>query len=347
MVATEDSVTTVPLPDVSLHRDGAVLREIYRLGPIVPNHGVSLAAATYRGTVHLGLLTDPGLHEAIGSPPLSPLPPPSCTTPTPPRPGRTRTLHARRGAAIPRRIFTHEHAIGVPTRHGRTLTPEPCNTALRGYRRTVHRTRNADQRLPVGTRARARPTLVRRRRTHHRRGRAAPGHRPRSALDRSSPRRQARIAAQRAPVTSAEEVYKIASAATPADLTCCRRTGGGSSGSTRSVDQVIDLAYRSREAARTWSAGGDHGSQTERVRAAVVDGRGPQAGADRPDREEPGPDAPRDRGLDVRPGPDRPGHHVVAAGQRRLRAGCDPRVQRAGVRRAGPKTERGTPEEDR
>ena len=43
------------------------------------------------------------------------------------------------------------------------------------------------------------------------------------------------------------------------------------------------------------------------------------------------------------PGPDRPGHHVVAAGQRGLRARCDPRVQRAGVRRAGPKMERGTP----
>jgi diacylglycerol O-acyltransferase len=60
----DTTVTTVPLPDVPLHLDSAVLREIYPLVPIAPNHGVSLAAATYRGTVHLGLLTDPGLHDS-------------------------------------------------------------------------------------------------------------------------------------------------------------------------------------------------------------------------------------------------------------------------------------------
>ena len=54
----------MPLPDLPLHLDGAVLRAIYPLVPIAPNHGVSLAAATYRGTVHLGLLTDPGLHDS-------------------------------------------------------------------------------------------------------------------------------------------------------------------------------------------------------------------------------------------------------------------------------------------
>jgi len=32
------------------------------------------------------------------------------------------------------------------------------------------------------------------------------------------------------------------------------------------------------------------GAQTERVRAAVVDGRGPQVGADHPDRAQPGAD---------------------------------------------------------
>jgi diacylglycerol O-acyltransferase len=59
----DTTVTTVPLPDVPLHLDGAVLREIYPLVPIAPTHGVSLAAAAYRGAVHLGLLTDPGLRD--------------------------------------------------------------------------------------------------------------------------------------------------------------------------------------------------------------------------------------------------------------------------------------------
>jgi diacylglycerol O-acyltransferase len=60
----DTTVTTVPLPDVPLHIDGAALHEIYPLLPIAPNHGLSLAVATYRGGVHLGLLTDPGVQDS-------------------------------------------------------------------------------------------------------------------------------------------------------------------------------------------------------------------------------------------------------------------------------------------
>lgn len=44
---------------------------------------------------------------------------------------------------------------------------------------------------------------------------------------------------------------------------------------------------------------------------------------------------------------DRARHYVVAPGQQRLRARCDPRIVRAGVRGTGPETRWGTPEEDR
>jgi WS/DGAT/MGAT family acyltransferase len=60
----DSTVTTVPLPDVPLHIDGAALHEIHPLVPIAPNHGLSLAIATYRGGVHLGLLTDPGVQNS-------------------------------------------------------------------------------------------------------------------------------------------------------------------------------------------------------------------------------------------------------------------------------------------
>jgi hypothetical protein len=59
----DSTVTTVPLPDVPLHIDGAALHEIHPLVPIAPNHDLSLAIATYRGGVHLGLLTDPGVQQ--------------------------------------------------------------------------------------------------------------------------------------------------------------------------------------------------------------------------------------------------------------------------------------------
>jgi hypothetical protein len=57
-------VTTVPLPDVPMHIGGAALHEIYPLVPIAPNHGLSLAVATYCGGMHLGLLTDPGAWDS-------------------------------------------------------------------------------------------------------------------------------------------------------------------------------------------------------------------------------------------------------------------------------------------
>ncbi|MQS06178.1 hypothetical protein FNX48_002955 [Streptomyces sp. IF17] len=41
------------------------------------------------------------------------------------------------------------------------------------------------------------------------------------------------------------------------------------------------------------------------------------------------------------------GRYIVDAGRRRLRAGCDPRVQRAGVRGTGPEMERGASGSDR
>ena len=50
----DTTVTTVPLPDIPLHIHGASLHEIYPLVPIAPNHGLSLAVATFRGGVHLG-----------------------------------------------------------------------------------------------------------------------------------------------------------------------------------------------------------------------------------------------------------------------------------------------------
>jgi hypothetical protein len=59
---------------------------------------------------------------------------------------------------------------------------------------------------------------------------------------------------------------------------------------------------------------------TERVRAAVVDGRGPHASAHHSDRQETRrSDAACDRGPDVRPESEASGYHIVAAGQRRLR----------------------------
>jgi diacylglycerol O-acyltransferase / wax synthase len=60
----DSTVTTVPLPDVPLHIGGAALHEIYPLVPIAPNHGLSVAIATYRGGVHVGLLTDPGVQHS-------------------------------------------------------------------------------------------------------------------------------------------------------------------------------------------------------------------------------------------------------------------------------------------
>lgn len=48
-------VTTVPLPSVPLHFDGAELREVYPVVPLAPGHALGVAFSPYRGTVHVGL----------------------------------------------------------------------------------------------------------------------------------------------------------------------------------------------------------------------------------------------------------------------------------------------------
>jgi WS/DGAT/MGAT family acyltransferase len=48
-------VTTVPLPSVPLHFDGAELREVYPAVPLAPGHALGVAFSPYRGTVHVGL----------------------------------------------------------------------------------------------------------------------------------------------------------------------------------------------------------------------------------------------------------------------------------------------------
>lgn len=51
-------VTTVPVPDVPVRLDGAVLREVYPLAPLASGHTLSVAVASYDGGVHVSLLTD-------------------------------------------------------------------------------------------------------------------------------------------------------------------------------------------------------------------------------------------------------------------------------------------------
>jgi hypothetical protein len=83
----------------------------------------------------------------------------------------------------------HGLPIGVRTSHGRTpTTTEPRDIAIRRDRRDVHRARLIDRRLPGHTRSRTPRTLVARRRTDHRRGRAAAGHRPHAARRDTSDR---------------------------------------------------------------------------------------------------------------------------------------------------------------
>ncbi|TNC23950.1 wax ester/triacylglycerol synthase family O-acyltransferase [Amycolatopsis alkalitolerans] len=48
-------ITNVPLPKLDLSLDGAPLREVYPLVPLASRHAVGIAAATYRGFVHIGL----------------------------------------------------------------------------------------------------------------------------------------------------------------------------------------------------------------------------------------------------------------------------------------------------
>lgn len=54
-------VTSAPLPDRPLRLDGALLRELHPIAPLAPGQGLSVALATYRGGVHVGLLADDDL----------------------------------------------------------------------------------------------------------------------------------------------------------------------------------------------------------------------------------------------------------------------------------------------
>jgi diacylglycerol O-acyltransferase len=52
-------ITSVPWPDLPLRLDGAELHEVYPLAPLGPHQALGVATATYRDSVHIGLLTDP------------------------------------------------------------------------------------------------------------------------------------------------------------------------------------------------------------------------------------------------------------------------------------------------
>lgn len=54
-------VTTVPLPDVPLRLDGALLRQIHPIAPLAPGQALSVSVTAYNGIVHIGLLTDADL----------------------------------------------------------------------------------------------------------------------------------------------------------------------------------------------------------------------------------------------------------------------------------------------
>jgi diacylglycerol O-acyltransferase / wax synthase len=52
-------ITSVPWPDLPLRLDGAELHEVYPLAPLGPHQALGVATATYRDSVHVGLLADP------------------------------------------------------------------------------------------------------------------------------------------------------------------------------------------------------------------------------------------------------------------------------------------------
>ncbi|WP_236788756.1 wax ester/triacylglycerol synthase family O-acyltransferase [Amycolatopsis sp. GM8] len=60
-------ITNVPLPKLDLTFDGAPLREVYPLVPLASRHAVGIAAATYRGSVHIGLQANGAAVADIGS----------------------------------------------------------------------------------------------------------------------------------------------------------------------------------------------------------------------------------------------------------------------------------------
>lgn len=58
-------VTTVPVPDAPLRLDGAALHQIHPIAPLAHGHALSIAIATYRGSVQIGLLTDADLLPGV------------------------------------------------------------------------------------------------------------------------------------------------------------------------------------------------------------------------------------------------------------------------------------------
>jgi diacylglycerol O-acyltransferase / wax synthase len=82
----DTTVTTVPLPDIPLHIDGAALHEIYPLVPIAPTTASASPSPPSAAGCTSGCSPTPACKTASGSPPRSPLPPPSCVRPTQPQP---------------------------------------------------------------------------------------------------------------------------------------------------------------------------------------------------------------------------------------------------------------------
>lgn len=58
-------VTTVPVPDAPLRLDGAALHQIHPIAPLAHGHALSIAIATYRGSVQIGLLADADLLPGV------------------------------------------------------------------------------------------------------------------------------------------------------------------------------------------------------------------------------------------------------------------------------------------
>jgi hypothetical protein len=81
------------------------------------------------------------------------------------------------------------NGIGVLLRDGGTSHAVALAITLCRCRRPVHSARAVDARVPIIARLRTPHSMVRGRRTHHRRGRTPSCRRPRPHLDRSPPRR--------------------------------------------------------------------------------------------------------------------------------------------------------------
>lgn len=97
-------------------------------------------------------------------------------------------LHGRAGSGRIHAAST-ANGIGVPLRDGGTSHAVALAITLCRCRRPVHGARAVDARVPIIARLRTPHSMVRGRRTHHRRGRTPSCRRPRPHLDRSPPRR--------------------------------------------------------------------------------------------------------------------------------------------------------------